>query len=135
MSIIEWNDEDLAIGIAKIDEQHKQLIALSNSLVAMPPDSTKEQLEQCFYAIRFYLKSHFSDEERIMQKMSFPGIESHTRDHNSCLDKLGELEAVFKAEGTSPALQMRLAKFFSTWFLNHIKTEDAKYSRYLLECD
>ena len=135
MRITEWNDDDLAIGIAKIDEQHKQLIALSNSLVAMPPESTKEQLEQCFYAVRFYLQSHFSDEERIMQKMSFPGIESHIREHKSCLDKLGELEGIFKVEGNSPDLQMRLAKFFSTWFLNHIKTEDAKYSRYLLESD
>lgn len=135
MSTIEWNDEELAIGISKIDEQHKQLIAISNSLVAMPAETSREELERCFFTIRFYLQSHFADEERIMQKMSFPGIESHTREHASCLAKVEEFEATFKAEGASAELQQRLAKFFSLWFLNHIKTEDAKYSRYLLDSE
>lgn len=79
---INWS-EDLLVNVHSIDEQHKELYGSMNALLEAvhekPPNETIGRLIQ---AVRDHTTSHCADEEALMLRFDYPGLEPQKKDHD-----------------------------------------------------
>ena len=81
MVLMEWDDR-LSVGVASIDDQHKQLIKLVNTLYqALQNGQGNEVLCQTYADLVDYTLTHFSHEEAMMREAGYPGAVDHCRQH------------------------------------------------------
>lgn len=70
---IEWNNS-LAIGVAEIDDQHKELFSRFDSLLtACNEGKGRGEVLRVLLFLDDYIKSHFAAEERLQLKHDYPG--------------------------------------------------------------
>lgn len=126
MSYLEWTNE-LDVGVAAMNEEHKQLIALMNEFhrLAQQPDS-KVQATQALRKLGAFTGQHFAHEEKVMASMEFPGLENHARLHKKLLANLGEHVETFAKTGRSEELLL----FLKVWLKSHIMGLDTKYGQH-----
>lgn len=130
MSYIEWSEE-FSVGIKSIDDQHKKLFAIINSLhEAMKAGKSKDVLGSIIKELSDYAVFHFSTEESYMQKNSYTGYIAHKGDHDKFILKVIEYEKKFTASSTVTAIDM--LQFLKDWLFQHVKGTDKKYSPFLI---
>ncbi len=137
---IKWNSK-FEIGIPVIDAQHKQLVELCNNLYfdimrTNVDDSVwKSAVEKSLHECVDYVKEHFSNEEKIMQAVSYDGFEAHKKMHESFTWKILGTAATFSSMDVSEAI--KFVKFLYDWILEHIAHVDKLYvplvSKYFAE--
>jgi hemerythrin len=126
MAIMKWSD-DLSVHVSEIDEQHKNLIDLINSLHdAMLARKGKEVLAETLDKLAAYTVYHFSTEEKYMKDFEYIGLLSHKREHDAFVAKVESFIAEYQANKLG--LSMELMTFLRDWVSNHIKGTDKKYS-------
>jgi hemerythrin len=129
--LIEWN-ERYSLGIPKIDEQHKELLRLTNELYAacLGEDSeAKEQFKNTISALVNYVSEHFSAEERLLQRVNYPKYAEHRAEHESFIKKILEQVSCFR-EGKS-FVPNNFVRYLKDWILSHIAVSDKQYATYL----
>ena len=127
---IDWKDE-YSVGIESIDEQHKKLIDLINTLQTIVDYSTGKEFEQeCLAAVVDYTKTHFVYEEGLMSQYGYPDFEAHKAQHQKMIDKVNDLLAAYEKDPES-AMNDAL-EFLKQWLIRHINGTDKQYSEYLL---
>jgi len=127
---IDWSDK-YSVGIESIDEQHKKLINLINTLQTVVDYNTGEEFErECLAAVVDYTKTHFVYEEGLMRKYGYPDFESHKAQHQKMIDKVNDLLAAYEK---NPKSAMKDAlDFLKQWLIRHINGTDKQYSEFLL---
>ena len=131
MSLIQWS-EDYSVGIKDMDEEHKKLIEIINTLYdAMKIGKSKDVLEKVFSDLLSYTTVHFTDEELLMENNNYPGLVDQRNQHNQFVAKIEEQYEKFKS-GFS-LVSVEIMNFLKEWLLNHIKQYDKKYGAYLNE--
>jgi hemerythrin-like metal-binding protein len=134
--MMEWT-EDLAVGVEKIDSQHKELFIRINDLVAAIKQSVcKYKIGDVVKFLDDYVVFHFGEEEEYMQKYSYPEYPQHKAEHTKFLKnfnrlkkKLPELEG-----GKKPGsydLSVEVNQVVVDWIIEHIKKKDKKFGSYL----
>jgi len=139
---IVWR-EQISVGNDIIDQDHKYLICLINSVeLALKQEDTLEYLPVYIRQLVAYTKEHFTREEGIQKKALYPLAREHKRAHAEILSKLGDLEKLVKAyidkkqkdllgldeEAELNQKIMELARF---WILEHLLKEDKRMEYYL----
>ena len=132
-NLIKWSDEIHALGIRKIDDQHKQLVGLINALDARRGSGDAKFITDVFATLIHYIKKHFADEERLLKRMSYRKFEDHHAQHARFSAALESFRQMFEKEGPSPELVLRLTKWLGEWLQQHILVEDKAYARDLFE--
>jgi hemerythrin len=130
---IEWNNR-FSIKISLIDDQHKKLVAMANELYSAcnySTDSGKDQFERTIHDAVDYVKYHFSTEEKIMEKTSYPGMADHKKEHAEFIQKV--LEDVKYFEEGKPFVPNQFVRFLKDWVLSHIAITDSKLGDFLTE--
>lgn len=129
MSRIDFSDE-LSVGLPLIDEQHKQLIALSNSLIQAVINGVGEEvLDEVFLKLRAYVCYHFADEEQYMKKIGYPQFEEHKILHKQLTADVDDFRNRLKDQSTvSPSETL---EFVCNWIVKHIEEEDMKIGQYV----
>ncbi len=126
MALIGWSN-DLSVGIAEIDVQHKKLVALINQLHdAMLAGKGKEATAPVLKELGRYVGTHFSCEEKYMQQFKYPRFAEHKAQHAALTAKAQDFVAKF--ESGQAALSMDLMNFLREWLTGHIKITDRAYS-------
>lgn len=129
MSIIKWS-EDLSIGIDSIDEQHRQLINIINELhLAVEYGAGNDAIYPLIHKLHEYARTHFDQEEQLLERHGFPGTLDHAREHEVFIGKLDEL--ILRYSSHSEQLTVHVRDFLLTWFFHHIRTKDVEYKRFL----
>ena len=78
---VNWNESWL-IGVQEVDAQHKNLVSLLNQLhQAMSEGKGKDVLGGILDGLVSYTKAHFSTEERMLEKIGYPDLLEHKRQH------------------------------------------------------
>ncbi|EJO9685519.1 hemerythrin domain-containing protein, partial [Campylobacter jejuni] len=113
---------------AKIDEQHKKLFELAGKveyLIDKPvyKDEIKNLLAEFFN----YMKDHFYEEERYMELIKYPDIETHKKIHKHIIQSMIELIKNIKSTND---LKEKLYLAVKKWLLEHILYEDMKVEQY-----
>jgi hemerythrin len=128
MDLFQWNDS-FKLNIAKIDEQHEQLISLISELDEAVQEGTGGQLiTYVLQELIRYVGVHFADEERLMLSHDFPGLADHRRMHDSYVTSLKEIQENYQE---SNALSSATLDFLKEWIASHIKGTDQIYSRFI----
>lgn len=127
--LIEWN-QGFSVGIAEMDNQHKQLVVLLNDLYsAMQSKKSSETIGKVLNKLISYTEKHFSDEEEFMKKHSYPGIGSQVKEHKAFTDKVLKFKSDYDSGKTS--ISVSVTSFLKDWLVNHISISDKKYGEYI----
>lgn len=129
MPFFQWEDE-YAIGIRLIDEQHKELVALLNELYeAMHAGKGRDALGQVLTGLVRYTRLHFATEEQLMRANQYPDYERHKEKHEKMAAKVLELKAAYDTARISSPVQ--ISNFLKNWLARHILGTDKAFGRYL----
>jgi len=124
MDLLQWKPE-YSVGIAAVDDEHREMIHLINSVYAELDESAdRDAIERCLEDIHSTIALHFALEERIMRERGFAEYEEHKEDHEELLDEIRDLMDAFADDRTGGA--KRLEQRLSDWFGRHFATFDAR---------
>lgn len=130
---INW-DESLAVDVEIIDEQHKMLFQRMNDLSdAIDRHRGVDKIMETLDFLIDYTDFHFSAEEKIMEENDYPGMKEHKDQHALFKSVLDNLCEDFKEEGATTALADSLDTLLVNWLVNHIKTIDVAFGKFLNE--
>ena len=80
---IGWDDR-YSVGIQLIDDQHKELIKLTNRLYIdclTGGEGTQDYFKFALRRTMDYIEYHFSSEEQLLEKMRYPDRQNHKKQH------------------------------------------------------
>lgn len=128
MPHLEWN-ESLSVRREDLDRQHRRFIDMSNdlhdALMASEPGRIEGARDATLGNLKAYLQEHFEDEEAYMEKIGYPDIETHKKEHADFEAKIeGYVAAI---AGGELVLSSEIMKAMLNWFFDHIAGEDARY--------
>jgi len=131
MEMVSWSS-DYSVGIAEINEQHKKLVSILNSLVVSLSEFTQDSnLSRLLKELADYSVYHFQTEEKYMKKFNYPGYEAHFREHEDFKSKI--ITFIDQYEKKEAVLTVDLLEFIWEWLKNHIAGSDKKYSVFFRE--
>ena len=133
---MQWT-EDLAVGVEKIDAQHKELFEKINDLVSAVKQSVcKYKIGDVIRFLEDYVVFHFGEEERYMLKFGYPDYQVHKAQHEKFIANFQELKKELpKLEGGSKPgsydLSVETNKVVVDWILDHIAKVDKRLGVFL----
>ncbi|HID70673.1 MAG TPA: bacteriohemerythrin [Desulfobacterales bacterium] len=131
MPMIKWRDS-YSVGVERFDQEHMLLVDLINEMFVIVRDKENiSSLNDAISKLINYTKIHFGDEQKALEKINYPQLEEHKVIHQKLLQQVGEFQERIKEEGE--VLRTDLYLFVRGWLVNHILTEDVKYSKYFEE--
>ncbi|MFC1572146.1 bacteriohemerythrin [Candidatus Eisenbacteria bacterium] len=133
MKRMEWS-ENLALGIALIDEQHKTWIGHLNDVsTALSSAQGPTQIAKTLSFLIDYTGYHFDSEEQYMTKHGYPGLEQHREKHAELRQTLTDLQTDFDDEGATGPLAKAVDTFLGNWLVQHIQDVDQEFGTFLKE--
>lgn len=128
--MIQW-EKQYETGISVIDEQHKQLIAITSRLSdlltnAVQGEDIFDEMVGIIEELTAYTVYHFRYEEELFEKFGFEFREPHVGEHNKLI---GEIEALdLRAVDEDQVTHgKKILKFLITWVFKHISGSDFLY--------
>ena len=131
MENIKW-DNTLSVGVELIDEQHKMLIQKLYSLSeAIEKGAGELETVKALDFMTNYTDFHFSAEEELMEKHSYPELENQKEQHAEFNGYLKQLVEDFQEEGPTKTFVNSVNVYLINWLIKHIKGEDLKIGEFL----
>lgn len=128
MPLIQWND-DLQLGIESVDNQHKKLVALVNTLdEAKKSGKGSRVMGELLQNLINYTVEHFEFEESLMKASSYPDLELHCVQHKQLVDKVLHFQHQF-VDGRQ-RITKDVMQFLRYWLESHILKEDMAFGAY-----
>ena len=122
--MITWN-ANLEVGVAKIDEQHKELVAQINKLhAAMMERKGSEALGSLISFLKDYAINHFATEESLMRLHRYSKFDSHKKIHDEFKADFLKLAQELSTKPSSSLLTLEVENRLSKWLVDHIKKVD-----------
>ncbi len=125
-----WH-HNFSSGNVIIDEQHKELFNLANSLISSGMKLQSDEAQNhAILAFVGFIRKHFEDEELILKDTDYPVVDqiSHAEMHKNLLDRI---EKLFNKENISPEDVMSIAMILIQEVVyEHLIKEDSKYFEY-----
>ena len=129
-----WREE-MAVGQADIDGDHRQLIAIINDFMNMarrlPGDRV---LHETLLSLHDYAAMHFQREEAIQLACHFPLHEAHKREHQALLGQIRTMARSYFIDKTREVTRESLgetAQFLRHWLVDHIIKSDCPMREHL----
>jgi hemerythrin len=130
-TFVVW-EERYSMGIPAIDEQHKELLVLTNKLYDAcreGEESAREYFREVIRSAVEYVQFHFTSEERLMERINFPELMEHKVQHTHFVKQV--LEEVKNFEQGKSFVPNIFVRFLRDWVLTHIAMSDIKYAEYI----
>jgi len=128
---IQWKDS-FSIGVAHVDNQHKELIQRFARLQeAAAVGRASEELRVLLGFLEEYVLSHFKDEEALQILHNYPAFEAHRSEHAYFIEQLDLLKQHLKDEGETVQLIVETGNVLTKWLLDHICNIDMQLGAYL----
>lgn len=128
MSLITWSQR-LSVDVSQCDQQHKKLIGMINELHdAMKAGKANNILGDIFASMIEYTKTHFLDEEKLLQAHGYPELSSQKRSHDQFIQ---DLDGHYKDYITGKMVTLTVMSFLKKWLEHHIEVDDKKYGAFI----
>lgn len=128
---IQWSIE-LGMGVKEIDDQHRHLIDIANTLIDAVADKAQQaDVDTIIGKLRAYTVAHFAAEEKLMQEAKYPKLGHHANEHRKLKDDVKQFQRELY-RGKTPTAGKVLG-FLKIWLLDHILSFDREFARYLKE--
>lgn len=129
MALIKWRDS-YATGVKEMDEEHRVIIDLINTLYEMIRDKKRyEELRTVYERMYSYSRDHFSHEEQMLEEADFSGLAEQKEQHAQFIARLDELKDELLSANESVTLEVYT--FLREWWLQHIVETDGQYSEHM----
>ena len=129
MAFFEWTDK-LKVGVELIDSEHKQLIAAINDFYnAVHKGDDEAAVKKAVGHLVYYVKTHFADEEALMEKYNYPNLAHHKKIHEMLTKRVAHY--VEKLQKKEKILSHDMAIFLKGWLENHIAETDNRIGDFL----
>jgi hemerythrin len=128
---VKWEERYL-INIPFIDEQHKELVHLTNELYQgclMGDDVARDYFMKTIKGVVDYVGKHFYAEEKMLENVSYPGLGTHKNQHENFVKKI--LEEVKSFQDGRKFVPNVFVRYLRDWILSHIAVEDKLYAEYI----
>lgn len=120
---VNWSPE-LSVGIPTIDEHHRYLFDLTNTLhEAIAEKRGIREAARVLRALTHYVRVHFRAEERLMESKGFDGLARQQVQHFQFEEMLREFHRAMLAHPLTAPYEM--LRYLRHWLVNHIRHEDA----------
>jgi hemerythrin len=114
-------DQSLATGNNVIDWQHQELFRRMEKLVTAANNGEgKDVLAEAIAFLEKYVIQHFDAEEQIQIVNSYPGYDSHKRQHHEFRNNITELKNEFETEGANAAVLVKSIATIGNWIHDHV---------------
>ena len=124
-----WKDE-YSVGIEAMDNDHKRLLNLINQLqTAVHYYTGKESELKALDELVDYTKTHFSNEEKLLEDNDYADIVAHKELHQQFINKVNELVEQYKKDSDATLNEALL--FLKDWLIKHINGTDKEYGKVL----
>ena len=124
-----WNDS-YKTGIEIVDSQHKKLVDLINELYSsMGKGQGNQAMGRILDELVKYTITHFSAEERLLEKAGYPDLAAHRKIHEDFTNRVKQMQRDL-ASGKF-VMSVSLANFLKEWLSGHILGTDKKYVPHL----
>jgi hemerythrin len=128
---VPWH-ESLSVGIAQIDEQHKEWFRRAENLFeAGKQGKAKEYIGEMLEFLDRYTKKHFADEERYMQQIGYPGLDEQKKAHAAFISQLAKLRDDYESSSGSISVIIAANKIVIDWLTKHISNLDRKIGEFV----
>ena len=130
MATVTWN-ESYSVGVKALDEQHKRLFVMLNQIhEAMSEGKGRVVVAQVMNDMVDYVRLHFTAEEKLLEKYSYPGLNEQKREHAAFIKKVAEMQQ--KMRDGNLTLSIEVSQFLRSWITDHILGIDKKYVDFLI---
>ncbi|MDR2404384.1 MAG: bacteriohemerythrin [Spirochaetaceae bacterium] len=130
--LVAWDDR-YSVGIRLIDEQHKELVNLTNALYAgclAGDEAAQKYFLETIHGTVDYVKYHFAAEEKILKNIKYPSIGDHKKQHEGFVKQI--FDDVKSFEEGKKFVPNVFVRYLKDWILTHIAVVDRKYAEYIL---
>lgn len=127
-----WNKNQHGVGIALIDEQHRQIIEMVNQIAnAVAAETKGDTLKEMLEDMLLFACEHFAVEERLMAEHDYPDMENHIQEHLRMYQQLSNLvKTVLRTTGRDKAALV--SAYLSDWAERHILQADRELGGFLI---
>lgn len=126
MSDFIWT-QALSIGVSAMDHDHQKIINYMNALAAaVERKAPATETGAAFSRLIDFTSRHFADEERYMESIGFPRLDSHKLIHRKLLNELGTYYSEFQH---TRVVEDKVFRFLTFWLKSHICGIDRQYTR------
>ncbi|MDO5019447.1 MAG: bacteriohemerythrin [Lachnospiraceae bacterium] len=126
-------------GITLIDDEHRRLFEIikeTNDLIHEEFLHDKyDEIVRLITELRDYTEFHFSDEEALMTRIQYPGLDAQKRAHSAFIERLVEIDLndLDEMDDHQQEYLLDLIQFLLDWLTNHILACDRKIGEYMCE--
>ena len=124
MTFMPWTEE-LEVGIAEIDEQHRWLVDQTNALHdALLGDAPTAVVGALLEGLMDYVTNHFIVEEDLFQRLGYPQADAHQAQHNLFS---GQIMSLLSRHDQGEAVGPQTLTLLKDWLIHHILKVDKAY--------
>ncbi len=125
-----WNENRHCVGIAAIDDQHREIIGRVNLIAdAVDQGAQHDEVKEMMEDLILFACEHFALEERLMTEYGFPDLEEHIAEHLGLLQQLNNLRNALSTP--NPAKAALVSAFITDWAEQHILQSDKEIGAFL----
>lgn len=129
METIAWAHA-FEVGVKSIDEQHKRLVEMLNSLSkAIGENHGKEAVMGIVEEMKDYAVYHFRTEEEAMEAKNYPKRSPHKQEHDTFIEQV--LDAADALESGGKLTPQEVWTFLHDWLVEHILESDKALGQHL----
>ena len=134
MSFADWDDEKYAIGVQRVDHQHKHLFKLVNKLYEAMRSDENVPIGPILEDLESYTYEHFDSEQDYMEECGFAGdcagcYEAHQDAHRAFEEEVSNLKEMYEAGEAT--VEMKTLRFVREWLSEHVGDVDQQIATYL----
>ncbi len=129
MTHIQWKDR-YNIGYKYIDAQHRVLLDLLNELIDLiDAGGSPAGVSSIFQRLCSYALTHFTNEERYLRAVGYPGLAQQETEHATFVNQLLAFDQSY--DPSDPRLLEETRSFLQHWYLDHILRSDMAYASFV----
>lgn len=134
MPFLEWREE-YEIGVGTIDEEHRRLFELLNTLYdAMKAGRGRDEIGGIIAELEAYVDYHFASETHLARGCGFSVDcaschRAHQDAHEAFADQVAELRRLYEAGDAT--IHMKTLRFLREWTTEHIGEMDRQLGQYV----
>lgn len=124
-------------GIELVDDEHRRLFEIikeANDLINAELLHDKyDKIMEILASLKDYTEFHFNDEEELMKRISYPGLEAQKHAHAAFIERLVDIDlnTLDEIDNDQQAYLLDLINFLIGWLSNHILACDKKLGEYV----
>ena len=127
MALFIWTPA-LSTGNSHVDDEHRILVAKVNAVLeALAERAGHVALSTVLDDLAHFTRTHFQQEEAVMQRVAYPRATEHAAEHAALLQQMDQVLTQLRTdtEIDSMALYTRLTR----WVIDHIQSFDREFAQ------